>query len=122
MALTKIISGITGESFRNTLNNNFAQLYPIIVGDKDPIVSTIGMIGQEYLNRIKGTFFICQNISGQFYTWKQIERNDLYPVIIGTKPPVASTVALGEGQEYLNTSENGLYICTNIKGSNILGL
>lgn len=114
MALETIISGITGSSFREQLNNNFSQLYPILVGNNNPTTSTIGVVGQEFVNQIDGTFFICQNISANVYTWKQIERNDLYPIIVKNLPPTTETVAIGEGQQYLNTSNNEYYICTSI--------
>lgn len=114
MAIQKIISGITGESFRTTLNDNFSQLYPILTGSVNPTDSTVGMVGQQYVNTTNGTLFICQYVSDS-YTWKQIERNDLYPTIIGTTDPTLNTVALGIGQQYVNTVESGYFICTDIK-------
>ena len=116
MALEKIISGITGETFRTQLNNNFSQLYPILVGTINPTTATVGIIGQEYVNRINGTLFICQSASSD-YTWKQIERNDLYPIIVANTPPTSATIAIGEGQQYLNKSNNKYYVCTSIQNN-----
>ena len=114
MALEKIISGITGESFRTKINDNFSQLYPFLVGTSNPTNSTVGIVGQEYINKTNGTLFICQSASID-YTWKQIERNDLYPIIVENTPPTSTTIAIGEGQQYLNKTNNKYYICTLIQ-------
>lgn len=114
MAIDKILSGVTSANFRTILNSNFAQLYPILVGSTDPNSSLTGYLGQEYLNKTSGYLFICNAISGNFYTWSKIENNNLLPIIINNVPPTVSTVAQGISQQYLDTTNNGYYICTNI--------
>lgn len=114
MAIEKILSGITGANFRTTLNSNFAQLYPILVGVEDPASSLVGYVGQEYLNKSTGFLFICKTISGNFYTWSKIENNNLLPIIVNNIPPTVSTIAQAVSQQYLDTSNNGYYICTSI--------
>ena len=114
MAIEKILSGITSANFRTTLNSNFAQLYPILVGVEDPASSLVGYVGQEYLNKSTGFLFICNAISGNIYTWEKIENNNLLPIIVNNTPPTTSTIAQNVSQQYLDTSNNGYYVCTSI--------
>lgn len=120
MAIEKIVSGITGTSFRNTLNSNFAQLYPIIIGDSAPVSTIQAKQGQEYLNRVANELWICINITNNVSSWSQLESNDLYPIKIGTVPPTNSTTAVGIGQQYLDTTHNGYYICTSTDNNNFV--
>lgn len=114
MAIEKILSGITSANFRALLNSNFAQLYPILVGTTDPISTMVGYVGQEYLNKTTGFLFICKLISGNIYTWEKIENNNLLPIIVNNTPPTTSTIAQNVSQQYLDTSNNGYYVCTSI--------
>ena len=45
---------------------------PILKDVSDPTTSTVGMVGQKYINSTSGDIFLCV-IASTTYTWKKIK-------------------------------------------------
>jgi hypothetical protein len=102
MATTKpiIIKQYNGTDYDTLLPEN------ALIGTTAPTTSTVGFVGQIYLNTTSGGVYICTVASGTTYTWETITT-----IIVGTTAPTTSTAGY-VGQLYLNTTTNLLYICT----------
>ncbi len=64
---THATSDITG------LDSGLSSLAPAtIAGTSAPSTSTVGAIGQHYLNTASGVEYVCTAVSGNTYTWKKV--------------------------------------------------
>jgi hypothetical protein len=65
---------MTPETNATTFNSTVATLAPIVKSG-DPTTSTVGAIGQLYINTTDHGVFVCNNITGttsKTYNWKEI--------------------------------------------------
>ena len=94
-----------------------------LTGPSAPTTSTVGAVGQFFLDTTNSKLYQCTAITEDTsttpstftYTWNEIGGGGL-AVLTGSSNPTTSTV--GElGQTYINTSENAIWQCVNINGS-----
>lgn len=55
-----------------------------IIGTGAPTTSTVGAVGQDYLDRSTGTTYTCVAVSGSTYTWEISGTRDASKIEIGT--------------------------------------
>lgn len=67
--LQAVLSKIKAES--DIIGGHTTQLAQIapLSGTSDPTTSTVGVVGQRYLNTTSGAEFACTAVSGSVYTW-----------------------------------------------------
>lgn len=113
------------------INGNFYQLPPLIIQSGTPTMKTEAQkVGQKYLNKITMALYICSEIEydnneaikndNTIYKWNEISGKNRFPVIVKDISPTNLTFAEGVGQQYIDSANNKLYICSNINNEGTL--
>lgn len=117
------------------------SLYTTIKETTPPTTSTVGVVGQKYLDTINKEYYICTNIDGSTYTWEKlatsndldkklnktggnitglllVQNNPVYGVELGTDDPSGFGAA---GQLYIRkradlNTETGMWYHAGGKG------
>lgn len=117
--------------FIDKINNNFNQLPPLIIKGSSPTFKTEAqIIGQKFFNNFTGALYICAEIEydnneaikndNTIYKWNEISGKNRFPVIVKDISPTNLTFAEGVGQQYIDSANNKLYICSNINNEGTL--
>lgn len=104
-------AGVVQQNLNTHAADSTLHIVPIL-GASAPSTSTVGVLGQEYINSSVGRVWRCVAINDGVYTW-----SEMFNVIKGIVAPDEDTVG-AVGQMYLCTfptgSNNVPYICRRI--------
>lgn len=109
------------QGVNNTDGSGGAPVYGVLSGTTAPTTSTVGSVGQFYLDTVTTKLYKCDAVTAQgtdpetySYTWTAVSRG--LEVLTGNSDPTTSTV--GElGQVYVNTSANTSWVCIYHSGN-----
>lgn len=78
----------------------------MLTGTAAPTTSTVGTVGQMYLNTSTGETFVCTAVSGSTYTWKKTSATPVYPQVAVTVES-GSSVTCTDGTTTLTAISDG---------------
>lgn len=78
----------------------------VLTGTEDPDTATPGKTGQFYVNTETGKLFVCQEMAGESFIWREAGTEPLFPQII-VSAPIGTLVTCSDGKTILSEMAAG---------------